>query len=186
MHIRSRPSYRRRPVPSAALDGASDAGCRVGRVVRWRAWVLDSGLRRNDEGFGLAVRVVGLGGWGSTVGGMSTCARSRRRGAGRYPVRRLAGLRTRGACPGGWCRGERGFWIPAFAGMTGGSGLRGRSLCSAVVLRCGLIRAPRLMPSYRRRPVPSAALDGASDAGVPVWAGGAAAGVGSGFRPSPE
>ena len=61
-------------------------------------------------------------------------ARSRRTGAGRYPVQHWMGRRTRAACPGGWCCSARGFWIPACAGMTDGWGLRGRLLFSALVV----------------------------------------------------
>ena len=47
---------------------------------------------------------------------------------------------------GGCCDGERGFWIPACAGMTGGGGFDGGLLFFTVVLRCGLVRATTCDP----------------------------------------
>ena len=86
-----------------------DAKRRAGDGLRERAWVLDSGLRRNDERVGLAVDGLRAGGaWAGSEreeplapqAGASapqratrTCAPARRRGAGHYPVRCQATLR---------------------------------------------------------------------------------------------
>ena len=45
---------------------------------------------------------------------------ARRTGEGRYPVRRVMKQRTQCAQLGVCSEGGRGFWIPAFAGMTSG------------------------------------------------------------------
>ena len=57
-------SYRRGRYP-VAFDEAADAVCPDRRVLRRWAWVLDSGLRRNDERVGLAVGGLRAGGVGA-------------------------------------------------------------------------------------------------------------------------
>ena len=42
-------------------------GCLSGRVVRWQAWVLDSGLRGNDERMELALEMRMFGRGSGTV-----------------------------------------------------------------------------------------------------------------------
>ena len=78
-HQPSSPSYRRRPVPSAARDEAADAVCPDRRVLRRWAWVLDSGLRRNDEWVGLAVGGLGAGQRRSVADRRATGGRAIRR-----------------------------------------------------------------------------------------------------------
>ena len=107
---RSRPSYRRRPLPSAAHGGPRP------RVPVWAGGC--------DGGRGFWIPACA----GMTSGGISmlvscappSCCDTRRKapprslrrtGEGRYPVQCMAGPRPRGACLGGWCDGRRGFWI---------------------------------------------------------------------------
>ena len=177
-------------VPEAGTSGGDEAPDAATPEREPAVGVGNSGLAGMTKGRAWRAAV----GLAALVRAPAVQARSYRR----RPVPSAACDEAPDAAPlGACCNSRRGFWIPAFAGNDegwacggrwagNGTGALGGQRSSPSCRQGNGEEAPAVQPSYRRRPVPSAAMSMRHRTCSGCSGRVATVGVGPGFRPSPE